>query len=63
MTATYRAADNDDVLLSIFSDEESTCPLHQSRCVGGPCVPSEWFCDGEVDCPDNGDELHCGKCL
>lgn len=42
--------------------EESTCPLHQRRCVGGPCVPSEWFCDGEVDCPDNGDELHCGQC-
>lgn len=63
MIVIYRVVDNDDVLLFIFLDEESICFLYQSWCVGGFCVFSEWFCDGEVDCLDNGDEFYCGKCF
>ena len=41
--------------------EIQKCPLQQKRCARGPCVPAEWFCDGEVDCPNKDDEIHCGK--
>ncbi|XP_062577031.1 mucin-2-like [Saccostrea cucullata] len=39
------------------------CLLGEKRCLDGSCVPSEWFCDGEIDCPDKSDEQVCGQCV
>ncbi|CAM1301835.1 SORL1 (predicted), partial [Pycnogonum litorale] len=29
------------------------------QCIGGSCIWQSWVCDGENDCPENDDELHC----
>ncbi|XP_061189646.1 uncharacterized protein LOC133197565 [Saccostrea echinata] len=39
------------------------CLLEEKRCRDGSCVPAEWFCDGEIDCPDKSDEQVCGQCV
>jgi len=34
-----------------------TCPGGFSQCPGSrQCIPVCWFCDGDEDCGDNGDE-------
>ena len=29
----------------------------QFACSSGQCIPSKWYCDGEVDCDDKSDEI------
>ena len=36
------------------------CTEDEYRCQGGStCIPSEWICDGEIDCSDGADEETC----
>ena len=36
------------------------CSTAQFECHSGDiCIPDAWACDGELDCPDNSDELNC----
>ncbi|XP_025094405.1 low-density lipoprotein receptor-like [Pomacea canaliculata] len=32
---------------------------HQVKCGDGTCIPSEYLCDGDNDCSDKADEVHC----
>ena len=33
------------------------CKRWQFACSSGQCIPSKWYCDGEVDCDDKSDEI------
>ena len=37
------------------------CTAEEYRCrVTGECIPAQWICDGEVDCPGSAaDEENC----
>ncbi|KAL5016295.1 hypothetical protein ScPMuIL_005884 [Solemya velum] len=37
------------------------CPVWHSLCDEDRCIPSEWLCDGEVDCESGEDEHGCGN--
>ena len=41
---------------------ENGCTEDEYRCrVTGVCIPSEWICDGEIDCSVSAsDEEKCG---
>lgn len=42
--------------------EAANCDnIDELGCGDGTCLPSEYFCDGSVDCPDGSDEGYCGK--
>ncbi|KHN80134.1 hypothetical protein Tcan_01926 [Toxocara canis] len=36
------------------------CPTTKWECGSGECLPPEMRCDGESQCKDHSDELHCG---
>uniref|UniRef100_A0A5F8GZ67 CD320 molecule n=1 Tax=Monodelphis domestica TaxID=13616 RepID=A0A5F8GZ67_MONDO len=38
---------------------EQPCPPSKFSCGAGICIPSEWLCDGDRDCPDGRDETSC----
>lgn len=35
------------------------CQPSEFRCSAGQCIPDHYKCDGEGDCPDSSDEMHC----
>lgn len=37
----------------------NSCSADHFTCSNGNCVPKGWKCDGDDDCGDNSDELHC----
>uniref|UniRef100_A0A0M3K7K5 Ig-like domain-containing protein n=1 Tax=Anisakis simplex TaxID=6269 RepID=A0A0M3K7K5_ANISI len=37
------------------------CPTSNWECGDGKCLPIEARCDGETQCEDESDEMHCGK--
>lgn len=43
----------------VFVCETEACKVDDFRCSDGVCVPKQAECDGEPDCSDGSDELHC----
>ena len=39
------------------------CHDGQFACSSGQCIPREWHCDGDNDCPSANDEANCGECM
>eukprot|EP00079_Xenopus_tropicalis_P037485 XP_017951256.1 PREDICTED: basement membrane-specific heparan sulfate proteoglycan core protein [Xenopus tropicalis] len=40
--------------------ETRQCRRDEARCPNGQCIPRDYLCDGEKDCKDGSDEMHCG---
>ena len=38
-----------------------TCVDSEFQCSSGECIPGHWVCDDYDDCPDNSDQIGCGK--
>ena len=50
------------VLLVLLFDSlvPSGCSDHEFKCKSNGCIPKEWMCDKEEDCPDGSDEeINC----
>ena len=54
-----------DTLVTCFVTEtgRNGCRNDEFYCKSGECIPRDFVCDGNVDCPgdDKSDELDCGK--
>lgn len=55
--------------LPVCGPNHFTCaaPVHsvaddQSGDSNKDCIPSSWRCDGQIDCPDQSDEIGCPSC-
>lgn len=40
---------------------ETACADNLTSCSNGECLPSDWWCDNEVDCSNGADEYNCGE--
>ncbi len=59
------AVDNCDVTAEVttpkplLNTKEPICPVGESACGDGTCMPTSLFCDGHPDCYDHSDEGWC----
>lgn len=37
------------------------CEENYFGCPSGRCILNTWICDGQKDCEDGLDEIHCGE--
>ena len=44
-------------------DRAELCHEGEFACASGECIPREWQCDGDNDCPGANDEANCGECV
>ena len=47
-----------------WSQDILACPDGQSPCAGNrtECIPTQYLCDGNMDCSDGSDEILCREC-
>lgn len=50
-------------LYFITVQNKHKCEENYFGCPSGRCILNTWICDGQKDCEDGLDELHCGKTL
>ncbi|XP_054265258.1 sortilin-related receptor-like isoform X2 [Macrosteles quadrilineatus] len=43
------------------TDANKKCPTDHFKCENDICIPVLWRCDGDNDCGDFSDEMHCGE--
>ena len=43
----------------LLNTDEPICPVGETACGTGVCLPTELFCDGHTDCSDGSDEGWC----
>ena len=48
-------------LLVKKGDQTTPCPDYSFTCGDGSCISSSFVCDTKPDCPDESDEIFCGK--
>lgn len=51
------------VILIPTARSKQTCEHNYFGCRTGRCILNTWVCDGQKDCEDGDDELHCGEYL
>jgi len=39
------------------------CKTIEFQCDSNLCIAKDWVCDGQADCSDVSDEIHCGMVL
>ena len=42
---------------------QGLCAQDEATCSGGQCIPRDFLCDGDYDCPSRSDEINCSKIL
>jgi hypothetical protein len=48
-------------LCFIIVQNKHKCEENYFGCPSGRCILNTWVCDGQKDCEDGLDELHCGE--
>jgi len=48
------------VLVELNDEDEEHCGRGYVKCASADeCIQQSWLCDGDLDCSDHSDELHC----